>query len=564
MLSVVFTYSQTKQAEALKLFNSGNYAEAAEIYASIILSNNRDIPLNYYYGVCLYYLKQDIDESIRRLQFSLTRPVSTDVHYYLGKLFQQVYEMELAAEHLETFLDLSKTTNSKTIDAEQTMQDCLSAVRLINKYFEIHVLNKDTVEKSRVLNQINLSKDAGELLLSQNFFVTGVERDQVIFKTERGNEVFFPKQERNKSWNLYKIVKLLDTWSEPEPLGAPINSDYDDLYPFLLIDGVTLYFSSNRPGGMGGFDIYQTIYDPETGIFSEPANLGPPFNSPDDDFLLAPDEYLGKAWFVTNRGIDKTEHIVVEIVWDESLIKNNTENVHQLKQIVALPLSDKDFGQLSKKSPQNDNRNRETSENKIYFLINDTLIYTSIEQFRSEDALNVFKSGFDSEQKKNIFISHLDKKRETYAQSYDRNEKNKLYNEIVQLERQTYGMEENIAEKYVLARKLELEKINHLKKTGQLTIKTDKIENKHNIEYKIQIGVFTNEPTQLSLENIPTVTKSEPDADGLTKYYSGSWSKYEDALSMVDTIREAGFSGAFVVAFLNGERITLDKAKKIE
>ena len=256
LLSFFSLNAQTKQAEAFKLFNEAKYAEAAEIYSSIIESANRDISVNYYYGVCLYYLNRDIDEAIKRLKFSSTpRPVSPDVFYYLGKLYQQVYEMELAIEQLNRFLKLNKTESPKIEDAEKTIEDCHSSIKLINKYFNIEVLKKDTVEKNSILSYIKLSKDAGVLMLSQNFFVSGVQSNQLIFRTERGNEVLFPMQENDNTWNLYRIIKLLDSWSEPEELGSPVNSDYDELYPFLSIDGVTLYFSSNRPGGMGGFDI---------------------------------------------------------------------------------------------------------------------------------------------------------------------------------------------------------------------------------------------------------------------------------------------------------------------
>ena len=637
LISCFSIYAQTKQSEALKHFKEENYAQAAEIYASIIESANRDIAVNYYYGVCLYYLKRDIDEAIRRLQFSSTKPVSPDVFYYLGKLYQQIYEMELAVTQFEKFLKQNKTVSPKIEDAEKSIKDCTSAIRLINKYFNIQILNKDTVEADNMLKHINLSRDAGELMLSQNFFVSGVERNQIIFKTERGNEVFFPMKESDSTWNLYKIVKLLDSWNEPELLRKPVNSDYDDLYPFLLIDGVTLYFSSNRSGGMGGFDIYQSYYDSETGVFSEPANLGPPFNSPYDDFLLVPDEYSGKAWFVTNRGVDNNQNIVVEIAWNEKVIKNNTENIRQLRHVSSLPLSENAVGQQFIKTDKSISSENKKTKSGIYFIVNDTLFYETMEQFRSEEALTVFKKVFEQEQNMSIFSSHLDKKRLEYSQSYDKNEQNKLYNEILSIERQTYSMEDEIRRNYILARQLELEKIKRLVKEGKYyeknsekqtfekvastdtkfyndenignfdeneenddldepehtednndsedffvsanNIDIEEIKNSENnkeineiskitdnkrLEYKIQIGVFRNTPNQKALEKIPAISKSTSDSNGLTKYYSGSWSKYSEAQSMVKIIQEAGFQGAFVVAFCDGEQISLEKAREIE
>jgi len=46
------------------------------------------------------------------------------------------------------------------------------------------------------------------------------------------------------------------SWSEPLNLGSDINTQYRETTPYLTIDKSTLYFSSNRPGGMGGNDIY--------------------------------------------------------------------------------------------------------------------------------------------------------------------------------------------------------------------------------------------------------------------------------------------------------------------
>jgi hypothetical protein len=51
---------------------------------------------------------------------------------------------------------------------------------------------------------------------------------------------------------------LSDPWSVPTNLGNPVNSQFDDVAPWLSKDGTTLYFSSNRPGGFGMRDIWYT------------------------------------------------------------------------------------------------------------------------------------------------------------------------------------------------------------------------------------------------------------------------------------------------------------------
>ncbi|MBI2259014.1 MAG: PD40 domain-containing protein [Flavobacteriia bacterium] len=83
--------------------------------------------------------------------------------------------------------------------------------------------------------------------------------------------------------DIYKIQKLPDgTWSQPINMGPKINTPYDEDCPFLAIDNKSLYFSSNGPKSMGGFDVFLTILDNE-GVWSDPINLGYPLNSTNDD-----------------------------------------------------------------------------------------------------------------------------------------------------------------------------------------------------------------------------------------------------------------------------------------
>jgi hypothetical protein len=83
-------------------------------------------------------------------------------------------------------------------------------------------------------------------------------------------------------------------------------------------------------------------------------------------------------------------------------------------------------------------------------------------------------------------------------------------------------------------------------------------------EYRIQIGVFRNTPNAELLSKIPAVTNILVTETETRKYFTGSWTKYADAQAVVPTIREAGFPGAFIVAFDNNEPIPLDKAKEME
>lgn len=83
--------------------------------------------------------------------------------------------------------------------------------------------------------------------------------------------------------DIYRIVKLPNgKWSEPINLGPEINTPYDEDCPFIAVDNKTLYFSSNGNTSMGGFDIFMTIRD-ENDVWAPPITLGYPINSTSDD-----------------------------------------------------------------------------------------------------------------------------------------------------------------------------------------------------------------------------------------------------------------------------------------
>lgn len=82
-----------------------------------------------------------------------------------------------------------------------------------------------------------------------------------------------------------------DSWSEPRSLGKKLNlKKYNEMTPYLAADGETLYFSSDRPGGLGDNDIWMTKrLDKTWQNWSEPVNLGSPINTEDWDAFFTMD-----------------------------------------------------------------------------------------------------------------------------------------------------------------------------------------------------------------------------------------------------------------------------------
>ncbi len=119
----------------------------------------------------------------------------------------------------------------------------------------------------------------------RSHFYINEHEDRIIFGTDENS--------RTSGLDLYEVFMDPNTgeWSKAAPFAANINSEYDEDSPYLSPDEKTLYFSSDRPESLGGMDIFMTTLDEESGEWSDPVPLGYPINTPDDEvnFKINPD-----------------------------------------------------------------------------------------------------------------------------------------------------------------------------------------------------------------------------------------------------------------------------------
>jgi len=98
----------------------------------------------------------------------------------------------------------------------------------------------------------------------------------------------------------YSLLNNSGKWGTPRNLGDKINTDGDEMSPFIHFDGKSLYFSSDGRPGMGGFDIYMTKMN-EDSTWTEPVNLGYPINTYNDETGLMIESGGVKAYFSSVR-----------------------------------------------------------------------------------------------------------------------------------------------------------------------------------------------------------------------------------------------------------------------
>ncbi|HQV76665.1 MAG TPA: hypothetical protein PLE78_14325 [Flavobacteriales bacterium] len=103
--------------------------------------------------------------------------------------------------------------------------------------------------------------------------------------------------------DIYRIRRLPNgEWSLPLNLGPNVNTQYDEDAPFMHSDGTTLFFSSNGHNTMGGYDIFKTaLVDPDMNGWASPENMGYPMNTVNDDIYFCLSEDGRTGYFSSER-----------------------------------------------------------------------------------------------------------------------------------------------------------------------------------------------------------------------------------------------------------------------
>lgn len=121
-----------------------------------------------------------------------------------------------------------------------------------------------------------------------------------------GNTIYF-KSDRlatsspKNNNDIFVTHKVNGKWTTPELVPAPISTDVGDEHcPMLLRDGKTLCFASQRPGGLGGFDIWCS-QQAANGKWQDPVNQGPNINSEASEFHFTQDRTTGTVYFTSSR-----------------------------------------------------------------------------------------------------------------------------------------------------------------------------------------------------------------------------------------------------------------------
>ena len=145
-------------------------------------------------------------------------------------------------------------------------------------------------------------------LISQKSFMSVIGESRILNFDMFQDSIYIFSSDKLRGYggyDLYFTVRTTNGWLKPINLGPRINTINDELDPFLNKQGDRIYFSSNRIDGMGGFDVYCSVYSDIEKNWQKPKNILHPLNSSRDDlgFRISPTQH-SIAYMYSNRLTD--------------------------------------------------------------------------------------------------------------------------------------------------------------------------------------------------------------------------------------------------------------------
>ncbi len=380
--SLVLVAQSASESEAL--FNNKQYAKAKTAYESLLKRKPNDALLNYRYARCSYELK-NYDAAIKHFEQAGARYPLKDL--YLGELYFVTYQFDLSVLAYQNYLTTLEPEDKKIIEIEHLIQKSVLGTKLLNRVESISIMDSSIVNKSDFLRYYDVSSELGTLSQQRIRLNSKSTYDKIAFTTQRGDRQYLSDSVKG-NMNIMTSYKLLDEWSPAVSASPIINTKANENYPFLLLDGISLYFASDGENTLGGYDIFLTKYSSSTKDFLSPENAGFPFNSPANDYMMVIDELHKTAWFATDRNQPAGKVAIYKFDYNDPKVYFKSEDSLILRNVAQL----KSY-KMSKKSRSVSRSTAKAETEPAKFeniVINDSIVYNNPNQFQQTKALQLY------------------------------------------------------------------------------------------------------------------------------------------------------------------------------
>ena len=405
---------------------------------------------------------------------------------------------------------------------------------------------------------------------------------RALFAPDWNDVIYFSTEGDEGVRNLYVTEQQDTVWSVPVLLEKQSTTDSNEIYPMLSPDGKTLYFSSKGFYGAGGYDLYKSVLDEATQTWSVPQNMGFPYSSPADDFLYVESEDGEYAVFASNRECPADSVWVYVLQYEDYPVHSAVTDPDELLE-------------LSRLDPPVSEAKKDKADIPHSAL---TLSYM--------EKMSEVRSLRDSLQATNAALEAL---RTDFAFSNDAEERMRLTQQILGLETGIPSLLKALEGANSELRDIEMEfrregvfistemaeeeddsepelpEYDFRKMSMGDPLDIDVLEPEVKFDYTFQIlpeAQFAEDQSipsgiiyQIQLfsggrKALPAELKGlspiyeHRTPSGMYTYRVGRFGAYEDALASVDKVRARGFRSAYIVAFIDGDIVSVSEARTAE
>lgn len=289
------------------------------------------------------------------------------------------YDFEQAYELYEKYAkSLKKTPNAHGEELlDQYMRQLEIAENSLDNVQKIEIIDRIDVPATDFFKYIKLPASGGKLLSPDD----GILKDRhnlsdFAYSSEAGDIMMWSENNADHQEVIMESDRLMDgSWDSPVNVGSVLNEGGNVRNPFLLADGLTLYFSGDGEGSMGGYDLFVASKDPVSGQFRQPMGLGYPFNSPFNEYMMAIDEENGIGWWVTDRNrlddqvtiyIFKTNEVRKNYIADE---EDDIVSLARIDDITATQNPETDYSKILKGIDTRYRGNKSNAETDFIFYL---------------------------------------------------------------------------------------------------------------------------------------------------------------------------------------------------
>jgi hypothetical protein len=400
---------------------------------------------------------------------------------------------------------------------------------------------------------------------------------KAAYVPEGQDEIYWSAVDKEGIRNVFHSEYQDTIWSTPALLNEHMTSVADEIYPMLSPDGSKMYFSSAGLYGVGGYDIYVSDWDKETGDWSVPVNMGFPYSSPADDFLFISTDDGKYSVFASNRDCSKDSVWVYVLEYDDMPVRRPMTDPAELLAIASLDpagaQSDEGAHDVEADVPENVDTRRYMNTMSQVRVLRDSIdrLGLAVEDARSRNDADAVLSG------EMAMIALQDSLSRASAQ-LQQIEMEFLFSGVVidpdkllaEADREIAGQSaEYVFTKNEYGSPLSLKMIPpepefdysfKILEEGQFA---EDNTLPSGLVYQIQMFSTTTPATVAKLKGLSPVFETKT-ANGRYTYRVGVFRTYADVLANLNSVKRVGFRSAFIVAFNDGQDLTVSKARALE